>query len=61
MTSEEIQIHYRYDEDDVDLGIYMLFIGYSTVHQEHPAFFRFWGHSKGIRDRLRQRETSVRY
>jgi hypothetical protein len=28
---------------------------------EHPAFFRIWRHSKGIRDRLRQRQTSVRY
>jgi hypothetical protein len=26
---------------------------------EHPAFFRFLRHSKGIRDRLRQGETSM--
>ena len=29
-------------------------------NQEHPAFFRCWRHSKGIRDRLRHRETKVR-
>jgi peptidoglycan hydrolase CwlO-like protein len=28
--------------------------------QEHPAFFRCWRHSKGIRDRLRHKETKVR-
>jgi hypothetical protein len=35
------------------------YVGPSSL--EHPAFFRFRRHSKGIRDRLRQRETSVRY
>ncbi len=33
---------------------------YTTDKQEHPAFFRCWRHSKGIRDRLRHRETKVR-
>jgi hypothetical protein len=28
---------------------------------EHPAFFRCWRHSKGIRDRLRHRETKIRW
>jgi hypothetical protein len=39
------------------LGIESLF---TACVQEHPAFFRFRRHLKGIRDRLRQGETSVR-
>jgi hypothetical protein len=34
---------------------------YDISMLEHPAFFRCWRHSKGIRDRLRHRETKVRY
>jgi hypothetical protein len=34
-------------------------ITHHPSYQEHPAFFRCWRHSKGIRDRLQHRETKV--
>jgi hypothetical protein len=40
---------------------FWLLTSYEDVVLEHPAFFRFRRHRKGIRDRLRQGETSVRY